>query len=413
MTEVRKKTLNHRLLWLGAAVLLVALFFLIRNFTRERLPIRIGEAVRSNLVSTISTNGKVEPENDFSAHSPIASTVKVLYVHEGDEVPAGKLLLSLDDADARARLATAVSGLRTAQANYDAVLKGGTQEERLSLTSDITKAKLDRDQAQRDLDTLKKLQLTGAASSSEVQAAQVRLQSANDTLSSLTQRQSSRYAPADMARAKAALADAQAGYTAAQQVVDQCNVHAPFAGTVYSIPVGKTEFVEQGKELLEMADLKNIHVRAYFDEPEIGKLQVGQPIVISWDAKPGKTWHGRIARVPSTIITYGTRNVGEVKVSVDDSDGTLLPNTNVTVRVTTAQDDNVLSIPREALHSEAGKTYVYTVDGDKVHRTTVTVGTTNLTQAGILSGLKEHDVVALGTTNGTSLTDGAPIRIVK
>lgn len=413
MAEVRKKTLNHRLLWLGAAVVLIALFFLIRNFTRERLPIRIGEAARSNLVSTISTNGKVEPENDFSAHSPIATVVKVLYVHEGDKVPAGKLLISLDDADARSRLATAVSGLRTAQANYDAVLKGGTQEERLSLSSDITKAKLDRDQAEHDLAALKKLQLTGAASASEVQSTQVRLQSANDTLFSLTQRQTSRFSPDDIARAKASLAEAQAGYAAAKQVVDQCNVHAPFDGTVYSIPVGKTEFVEQGKELLDVADLNHINVRAYFDEPEIGKLQVGQPIVISWDAKPGREWHGHIARVPSTIITYGTRNVGEVKVSVDDSDGTLLPNTNVTVRVTTAQDDNVLSVPREALHSEGGKPYVYVVEGDKIRRTPVTVGTTNLTQAGILSGLKEHDVVALGTMNGTSLTDGSPIRIVK
>src|SRR5579884_3630872 len=131
MAEVRKKPLNHRILWLGAAVLLVVLFFVIRNFTRERLPVRVGEAVRANLVSTIPTNGKVEPENDYSAHSPIASTVKDIYVHEGDKVPQGKLLLTLNDIDARSRLATALSGLRTAQASYDATMKGGTQQERL------------------------------------------------------------------------------------------------------------------------------------------------------------------------------------------------------------------------------------------------------------------------------------------
>jgi HlyD family secretion protein len=413
MAEARKKSLNHRFLWLGAAILLVVLFFFIRNFTRERLPIRVGEVVRADLTSTVSTNGKVEPVTDYAAYSPIASTVKALYVHEGDKVSAGKLLLSLDDVNARSRLATALSGLQSAQASYDAVLKGGTQEERLSLDSDIIRAKVDRDQAQHDLKVLEQLQLTGASSASEVSAARIHLQNANNTLASLHQRQNSRYGQEDIDRAKAALADAQAAYAAAQQVMTQCNVHAPFDGTVYLIPVGETDFVEQGKPLLQMADLNHIRIRAYFDEPEIGKLQIGQPITINWDAKPGREWHGHIARVPSTIITYGTRNVGEVMITVDDSDGTLLPNTNVTVRVITAQDKAILSIPREALHSEGGKPYVYVVNGDRIHHTPVTIGTTNLTQAGILSGLQEHQVVALGTTNGTSLTNGAPIEVVR
>jgi HlyD family secretion protein len=413
MAEARKKSLSPRVLWLGAATLLVVLFFLIRNFTRERLPIRVGEAVRANLISTVSTNGKVEPESDYSAYSPISSTVKALYVHEGEKVPAGKLLLSLDDVNARSRLASAVSGLQSAQVGYDAVIKGGTQEERLSLDADITRAQIDRDQAQHDLKVLEQLQLTGASSASEIAAARNHLQNADNTLASLRQRQSSRYSQEDIARAKAALSDAQAAYAAARQVVDQCNVHAPFDGTVYSIPVDPTEFVEQGKPLLQMADLQRIRVRAYFDEPEIGKLKVGQPITINWDAKPGRQWHGHISRVPSTIITYGTRNVGEVMVTVDDSDGTLLPNTNVTVRVITAQDDNILTVPREALHSEGGKPYVFIVDKEKIRRQPVTVGSTNLTQAGILSGLHEHAIVALGTTNGTILTNGAPIEVAR
>ena len=89
------------------------------------------------------------------------------------------------------------------------------------------------------------------------------------------------------------------------------SVHAPSAGTVYSLNVNATEFAEQGKLLLQMADLHQERVRAYFDEPEIGKLAVGQPILIKWDAKPGMVWHGHIERIPITVITYGTRNVGE------------------------------------------------------------------------------------------------------
>ncbi len=140
------------------------------------------------------------------------------------------------------------------------------------------------------------------------------------------------------------------------------------AGTIYSLNVNATEFAEQGKLLLQMADLHQERVRAYFDEPEIGKLAVGQPILIKWDAKPGKVWHGHIERTPITVITYGTRNVGEVLIHIDDVDGQLLPETNVTVTVTTSSQANALSIPREALRSENGKTYVYKIDGDELKK---------------------------------------------
>ena len=346
---------------------------------------------------------------NYEAHAPFPGLIKALYIHEGQKVSQGTLLLSMDDTDARARLATALAALRTAQENYNAMLQGGTQAERLSLSGELTKAQIDRDQAQHDLEALKKLQLTGAASPSEVASAQQRLDMDNATLANLQQRKSNSYDAGDLNRSKAALADAQAGFEAAQQVMNQANVHAPFRGTVYLIPVSRTEYVQQGSLLLAMADLSRMQVRAYFDEPEIGNLHVGQPVTILWDARPDKTWHGHIARVPSTIITYTTRNVGEVLVTIDDADNDLLPNTNVRVTALVANEPNALNIPREALHTENGQAYVYRVERDILHRTNVRVGNLNLTQVEILGGLKEGDVVALTSTNGQPIGDRTPI----
>src|SRR6202012_5159576 len=97
------------------------------------------------------------------------------------------------------------------------------------------------------------------------------------------------------------------------------DMRAPFSGTVYSVPVADYDFVQGGEALMNMADLNRIQVRAYFDEPEIGKLSTGQQVKIVWEAKPGMVWHGHIARAPSTIIAYGTRNVGECIITVDDA----------------------------------------------------------------------------------------------
>jgi HlyD family secretion protein len=142
-------------------------------------------------------------------------------------------------------------------------------------------------------------------------------------------------------------------------------------------------------------------------------LAVGQKIQIKWDAKPGRVWNGHIERTPVTVITFGTRNVGEVLVKIDDADGDLLPDTNVTVTVTISSEANSLSVPREALHTENGKPYVYKVVKDGLKRTFVTTGTINLTQAAILSGLQEGDLVATGTSSGQPLQEGIPIKVVR
>jgi HlyD family secretion protein len=365
------------------------------------------------LVSTISTNGRVEPEVNFELHTPIASTVKAVYAQPGDQVPAGKLLMVLDNAQALAREATAESGVRAAQAALEAATHNGTQQERQMASADMTRARLERDEAHRSLQALIRLNSTGAASPSEVAAARQRLDAAEANLHASEQSANSRYSPAEIERARAALADAKANLAAERQVVAQTYVHAPAAGTIYSLGAGRTEFVEEGKLLMQLADLHHERVRAYFDEPEIGRLAVGQKIQIKWDAKPGRIWNGHIQRVPITVMDLGTRSVGEVLVQVDDADGQLLPDTNVTVTVTISSESSALSVPREALHSENGKTYVYKIVKDGLQRTFVTIGTINLTQVAILSGLQEGDMVATGTANGQPLQEGVPIKVVR
>ncbi len=364
------------------------------------------------LVNTVSTNGRVEPVINYEFHSPVAAIVKGVYVLPGDKVKPGELLMELDDVQARARVAAAESGVKAAQAAVEAATHNGTQAERQAAAADTIHNRMERDQARHDLDALTKLNATGAASLSEVAAARERLESAEAGLHASEESAHSRYSSAEIDRARAGLADAQANLAAAQQALSQTSIHAPVAGTVYSINVGRTEFAEEGKLLLQMADLNHERVRAYFDEPEIGRLADGQKIQIKWDARPGREWSGHIARTPVTIITYGTRFVGEVLVDIDGPDSDLLPDTNVTVTVTTSSEPNALSVPREALHSENGKPFVYKVVNETLVRTPVTIGTPNLTLAPILSGLKEGDWVATGTTNGLPLQEGIPIKVV-
>lgn len=401
------------LLWLLAIVLVAVVGLGLRSMLHEDVVVRTAVAGNSDLVSTISTNGRVEPVANFEAHSPYPATIKQVYVHQGDKVAAGQLLLAMDDADARARLTAALTGLRNAQLALDNVEHNGNQEERFSLTNQMAGAQMQRDQAARDLATLTQLQAKGAASAIEVANAQQRLNEEDNSLQLLKERKAGRFSSADLARANAQVADAQANYALQQSVLAQAIVRAPFAGTVYSLPVRKSFFVNGGETLLQMADLSRIRVRAYFDEPELGKLAVGQPVRITWDARPGASWSGHIERLPSTVIAYGTRNVGEVLAQVDDTDGVLLPNINVNVAVTILDKPNVLSVPREALRTDGATNYVFRIVDGKTVRTVVKVGNLNLTKVEIISGVKQGDAVALGSVSGQPLANGMAVRVAQ
>lgn len=414
----QKESSSTRTLVVALLVLavLVAVGFGLRSVLRSKVSIHAAQVGFENLTSTVSTNGKVQPVEPFDAHAPMAGTVEEIYVNAGDKVKAGQLLIHLNDSEARSRLATAQSALAGAQASMHDLEAGGTTDERIGMSSDLSKARLQEQQAQRDVTALQLLQQKGAASGSEVLAAQQRLENARSSRIAIEQRSSSatRYSTQDRTRVKAQESDASAAVASARKLYGELNVRAPFEGTVYSIPVQESDFVPAGETLFSLANLDRIQVTAYFDEPEVGKLAVNQAVTIVWDAKPGKVWHGHVVQVPTTIINYGTRNVGECIISVDDAHGDLLPNTNVTVTVTTLQHPHAMSIPREALHTQGADSYVLRIVDGKLVRTPVKVGAAlTPTQIEIASGLSITDKVAVNSTDNSELTDGLLVNVVE
>ena len=408
-TETRRIT--PLTLWAILLTVAILAYIIFRSTSRDLIEVRASTVDHQNMVSSISTNGKVEPIGEFQAYAPAAGVIAKVYVDVLQKVKAGDLLIKMDDSDAVAKLASANAALRTAESTLHDMELGGSQEERITLSGDLGRAQLQQQQAQKDLTALQQLQQSGAASASEVAAAQQRLQAANTSLLNIQNRTTQRYSAPDKTRVEAQVADARAALEAARSTYNSYNIRTPQAGTVYSIPVSTYDFVPAGENLVDVADLNKIQVHAYFDEPEIGKLAVGQAVKITWDAKPNQTWHGHITVAPTTVVTYGTRNVGECLITVDDAHEDLLPNTNVIVTVTVAQRFNTLTIPREALHSENGD-FVYRIVNNKLVRTPVQVGLLNLIRAEITGGLSEKDIVARNAINNRELTNGLPVKIV-
>ncbi|HLM80850.1 MAG TPA: efflux RND transporter periplasmic adaptor subunit [Terriglobales bacterium] len=398
--------------WITALAILAAVIVLGAFVSRRDNPVPVRTAVveQTTIRSLVSTNGKIEPVNNFEAHAPVSTNVQRVFVKEGDSVKQGRLLLVLDDAGARAQSAHAQTQLRAAQADLSATERGGSQEEVLSLEAQLVKSGTDRDSAQHNLVALKKLEQQGAASAGEVREAENALARADAQLTFLRQKQTKRYSNAELARVEAQQAEAQATYDAAQDVLAKSNVRAPFDGIVYSLPVKQGGFVAAGELLLQMADLRKVMVRALVDEPDLARLALGNPIEITWDAIPGRVWRATVTDIPSTVKLHGARNVGETTSIVDNKDLKLLPNINVGVTIVTAEHDHVLVVPREALRMDDSKPYVLLVSGHELKRRDVETSLFNLTQVEVTRGLSAKDVVAIGSWNGKPIGERTQVR---
>src|ERR1700674_1069408 len=362
-------------------VAIAAAVVLFASLSRDpHVPVRAVTAQRSTIRSFFSTNGKVEPLQNFEAHAPIGTTIKKILVREGDRVKKGQLLVQLNDAEARSQAARAKAQVLGSDANISDLRSGGNHEEILTLESQILKARTDSETAQRNLDALRRLRQQNAASPGEIKNAEDQLKRSNADLNLLLQKQRNRYSQPEIARVEAQKSEAQAAFTAAEDVLNQLNIRAPFDGVVYSLPGLQGAYVNPGDLVLQEAARSKVRVRAFGDEPAAARRARGARIEVTWDAMPERTWEGTVSVIPAVIKLHGTRNVGETTCVVDNRDFKLLPNVNVGVTIITAEHRDVLTVPREAVRQEDSKAYVYQVVNNELQRRYIQTSISNLTE---------------------------------
>ena len=151
-----------------------------------------------------------------------------------------------------------------------------------------------------------------------------------------------RYSAAEVARVQALGAEAQAAYAAAEDALRQVQRRAPFAGIVYALPVEQGADAETGDLLLQEGDLYML-VRAFVDEPDIGRLATGENIEVTWDALPDRIGKGVVNTVPSTVKLRGAATLAKSPAHWTTMILRLLPNVNVGVTVITAEHSGVLT----------------------------------------------------------------------
>ena len=389
----------------GLSVLLVAWGFFRGTDAPE---VVFAKARRETLVSTLVTNGKVEPVEWTAVRAAAPGRIERLLVERGQAVPEGAIVAQLDTGEAQSALASAEARIAQARAELEVTEAGGRPSEQAEIQSAIDRARADLQIAQREYDSLRRLQEKNAAPASEVRAARDRVDQATSQIAALEKKRSSLVGSSDRAIAQARLRDAQAAAEAARQRVGTGVIRTPMAGVVYHVEARHGAYVNPGDLIANVGKLDRLRVIVYVDEPELGRVQQGMPVTITWDARPGKEWKGVVETVPTQIVALGSRQVGEVVCVIDNPDRELPPGANVNATIRTQGVDNALSVPKEAIRREGVQTGVFLLQGTVLRWRPVRTGASSVTRVQVLEGLAEGDSVAVRSE--TPLRDGLEVR---
>ncbi|WP_312269220.1 secretion protein HlyD [Pseudescherichia sp.] len=274
-----------------------------------------------------------------------------LNVDEGDAIKAGQVLGTLDKAPYENALMQAKASVAVAQAQYDLMQAGYRDEEIAQTEAAVRQAKAAYDYAQNFYTRQQGLWKSRTISANDLENARSSRDQARATLKSAEDKLSQYRTgnrPQDIAQAKASLEQAQAQLAQAELDLHDTTLLAPADGTLMTRAVEPGSMLNAGSTVLTLSLTRPVWVRAYIDEPNLGRAKPGSELLLYTDGRRDRPYRGKVGFVsptaeftPKTVETPDLRTdlVYRLRIIVTDADDALRQGMPVTVRFNDGQDD--------------------------------------------------------------------------
>lgn len=301
---------------------------------------RIGNEEEAN---TLTLYGNVDIREVELAFR-VAGRLQSMLFDEGDNVPAGELVAEIDSVPYREALAVADARVQQAQANLDKLRSGSRPQEVARARAAVSEAQAGYDNATTDLKRQSDLLESGASSQKVRDAALARrdeaaakLASANEALALAEEG----FRTEDIAAAQADLAAANAQKALSETQFGDTQLIAPSSGTLIARIREPGSMLSVGMPVYSLSLRDPIYVRAYVDEPHLGRLAPGMHVTITTDTSD-KSYDGQIGFIspraeftPRSVETTQLRTdlVYRLRIVVANGDEGLRQGMPVTVHV--------------------------------------------------------------------------------
>ena len=351
-----------------------------------------------NIEVVISTNGIIEPVGGSGIYASVDGFIETIHAGEGSRVTRGQPVIQLDTSQAQTALASARASLLQARREARTVLTGPSREETDELNASIEENTLQLQQIAKDVATEELLYQKGAVSKEAVERLkeqQELLQVQADALKQKKENFRTRYSEEEKRWEQDKLDVLTDQVELLQRQVQGASITAPESGLLFSLSVKAGSFVTRGQLLGQIYQPGHIRLRAYVDEPDLGRIRKGQHVIIEWDGMPQKKWNGTVEKPADKVVSLNNRSIGYIFCTIDGEPEELIPDVNVRVDIVTDRKNNALVVPKNAVFSHVGRPSVLVMEGQNSAIKPVETGLISYEDIEILQGLEAGDSVVL------------------
>jgi len=365
-------------------------------------------AISRQLPRYFEGTGSLAANEQTDVAAETSGKVAAVGVDIGSPVRRGQVLVRLEDADFKDRVAQAQAQLDQSKATLAQNLaKIGMRPGQRFVPENVPEvraAKAALDLADKNMHRYEKLVETGDVSRAIYDQQKSQRDQAAEQYQALIHQAQQNYAA--VANAQAAVDAAQTNLSLAKRNLTYTNVTAPMAGYVSDRPADVGEFISPQQKVATIVNLNPLRVRIDVPEQAIPQIRVGESVSVSVAAYPDRSFSGHVARVSPSLNS--TSRTLTVEADVQNPNAELKPGQFATVRVLLPQSEAAVLVPQRALRTVSGSTYVYVLKNGFAQQRLVQTGQTEGDLIEIKSGVTADEVVA--TSNVDQLNDGAAVR---
>lgn len=315
------------------------------------------------LTEYLHVAGTVQPIDSRigNVRSLARGRVQEVLVRVGDRVASGQPLARLDNIEA-----------------------GQLAAEYLAARAELQKLKVQQSNAVRQLERSKSLVAIGVTAQKDFELAESEYHAMVEAIKA----QESLLAGMDSRLRRLGLPETDL------QTSSITTIRSSFAGAVIRVRVAPGDVVDPDVGMFSITDLSEVWIQAEVYEKDLGRIQLGQPALISVDTYPGETFSGKVAHISDTLDPK-TRTA-QVRCVVPNRDRRLKLEMFATVDVPTTSSRKVLAVPAAAIQELAGRAVVFVRQSAQTFVVReVKVGQTAGGQTEILTGLSEKEPVVI------------------